>query len=134
MIHMPEFLSYLQTELVIEPRYPMFGGWRTSFTIGYGLPLEDLLFVSEGKRFLNITFGCPMNEVIIDRLVVKVSYFINISSAVFNTSNCYSWKSIYMRTYKCIFTCDRFIKDGQKTIWQIVIKSSPVGDLSSRRI
>ncbi|CAM8935833.1 unnamed protein product [Rhodiola kirilowii] len=64
--------DFKKTELVIEPRYPMLGGWRTSFTIGYGLPLEDFLFISDGKRFLNITFGCPMNEVIIDNLVVKV--------------------------------------------------------------
>ncbi|KAL5984258.1 Dolichyl-diphosphooligosaccharide--protein glycosyltransferase subunit 1A [Asimina triloba] len=60
-----------KTELEIEPRYPMFGGWRTSFTIGYGLPLRDFLFQSEGKRFLNISFGCPMDEVIIDELIVK---------------------------------------------------------------
>ncbi|RVW50859.1 Dolichyl-diphosphooligosaccharide--protein glycosyltransferase subunit 1A [Vitis vinifera] len=61
-----------KTELEIEPRYPMFGGWRTSFFIGYGLPLQDFLFESGGKRFLNITFGCPMNEVVIDNLIVKV--------------------------------------------------------------
>ncbi|XP_042939754.1 dolichyl-diphosphooligosaccharide--protein glycosyltransferase subunit 1A-like isoform X2 [Carya illinoinensis] len=61
-----------KTELVIEPRYPMFGGWRTAFTIGYGLPLQDFLFHSEGKRYLNISFGSPINEVVIDTLIVKV--------------------------------------------------------------
>lgn len=61
-----------KTELEIEPRYPMFGGWRTSFTIGYSLPLHDFLFQSEEKRFLNITFGCPINDVVIDTLIVKV--------------------------------------------------------------
>lgn len=61
-----------KTLLEIEPRYPMFGGWRTSFTIGYGLPLHDYLFQSEGKRFLNFTFGSPMNEVVVDNLTVKV--------------------------------------------------------------
>lgn len=65
--------SFMQTELEIEPRYPMFGGWRTSFTLGYGLPLQDFLFQSEGKRFLNISFGCPIAEVVIDKLIVKVS-------------------------------------------------------------
>ncbi|KAL5705993.1 Dolichyl-diphosphooligosaccharide--protein glycosyltransferase subunit 1A [Ranunculus cassubicifolius] len=60
------------TELEIAPRYPIFGGWKTSFTIGYGLPLKDFLFESEGKRFLNITFGCPMLELVIDHLIVKV--------------------------------------------------------------
>ncbi|KAK6160854.1 hypothetical protein DH2020_004235 [Rehmannia glutinosa] len=61
-----------KTLLEIEPRYPMFGGWRTSFTIGYGLPLRDFLFQSEGKRFLNISFGCPMTDVIVENLTIKV--------------------------------------------------------------
>ncbi|XP_068646870.1 dolichyl-diphosphooligosaccharide--protein glycosyltransferase subunit 1A-like [Aristolochia californica] len=61
-----------KTELEIEPRYPMFGGWHTSFTIGYGLPLQDFLFQSEGKRYLNISLGCPMDEVVINSLIVKV--------------------------------------------------------------
>ncbi|GAY49304.1 hypothetical protein CUMW_118110 [Citrus unshiu] len=61
-----------KTELLIEPRYPLFGGWRTAFTIGYGLPLKDFLFELEGNRFLNITFGSPMNELVIDNLIVKV--------------------------------------------------------------
>ncbi|XP_028784711.1 dolichyl-diphosphooligosaccharide--protein glycosyltransferase subunit 1A [Neltuma alba] len=59
-------------ELEIEPRYPMFGGWKTTFTIGYGLPLEDFLFAVDGKRVLNITFGTPMKELVIDNLFVKV--------------------------------------------------------------
>lgn len=62
----------MQTLLEIEPRYPMFGGWRTSFTIGYGLPLQDFLFKSEGKRFVDISFGCPISDVIIENLTVKV--------------------------------------------------------------
>ncbi|KAH1097260.1 hypothetical protein J1N35_014181 [Gossypium stocksii] len=61
-----------KTELLIEPRYPMFGGWRTAFTIGYGLPLQDFLYESDGKRFLNITFSSPMVELVIDALIVKV--------------------------------------------------------------
>ncbi|XP_059460364.1 dolichyl-diphosphooligosaccharide--protein glycosyltransferase subunit 1A [Corylus avellana] len=64
--------DHKKTELVIEPRYPMFGGWRTAFTIGYGLPLQDFLFESGKKRYLNISFGSPMDEVVIDTLIVKV--------------------------------------------------------------
>ncbi|KZV57265.1 dolichyl-diphosphooligosaccharide--protein glycosyltransferase subunit 1A-like [Dorcoceras hygrometricum] len=61
-----------KTILEIEPRYPMFGGWRSSFTIGYGLPLQDFLSLSERKRVLDISFGCPMNEVVIENLTVKI--------------------------------------------------------------
>ncbi|KFK42059.1 hypothetical protein AALP_AA2G206100 [Arabis alpina] len=61
-----------KTELLIEPRFPLFGGWRTFFTIGYGLPLRDFLFASEGKRFLNISFGSPMIDLVTEKLIVQV--------------------------------------------------------------
>ncbi|KAK7310661.1 hypothetical protein RJT34_08297 [Clitoria ternatea] len=61
-----------KTVLEFEPRYPIFGGWKTAFTIGYSLPLRDFLFGSDGKRFLNISFGAPINELVIDTLIVKV--------------------------------------------------------------
>ncbi|TVU48519.1 hypothetical protein EJB05_08157 [Eragrostis curvula] len=61
-----------KTQLEIEPRFPLFGGWQTTFTIGYGLPLQDFVFTSDGKRFLNITFGAPMEEILIEKLTVKV--------------------------------------------------------------
>ncbi|KAM0041657.1 putative dolichyl-diphosphooligosaccharide--protein glycotransferase [Helianthus debilis subsp. tardiflorus] len=61
-----------KTLVEIEPRYPMFGGWKTSFTIGYGLPLHDYLFQSGGNRFLNITFGSPLFDVLVENLTLKV--------------------------------------------------------------
>ncbi|KAG7587251.1 Ribophorin I [Arabidopsis thaliana x Arabidopsis arenosa] len=61
-----------KTELLIEPRFPLFGGWKTFFTIGYGLPLSDFLFVSEGKRFLNISFGSPILDLVTEKLIVQV--------------------------------------------------------------
>lgn len=61
-----------KTEVEIEPRYPLFGGWKTFFTFGYSLPLKDYLFQSEGKRFLNISFGSPIEELLIEELIVKV--------------------------------------------------------------
>lgn len=62
-----------KSELEIEPRYPLFGGWKSSFLIGYGLPLQDFLFESSnGQRYLNISFGCPLIETIVDELTIKV--------------------------------------------------------------
>ncbi|KAJ0255942.1 Dolichyl-diphosphooligosaccharide--protein glycosyltransferase subunit 1A [Hirschfeldia incana] len=61
-----------KTELLIEPRFPLFGGWKTFFTIGYGLPLSDFLFASEGKRFLDISFGSPMLDLVTEKLIVQV--------------------------------------------------------------
>ncbi|CAI0381607.1 unnamed protein product [Linum tenue] len=61
-----------KTEILIEPRYPLFGGWKTAFTIGYGLPLQDFVFESEGKRFLNFSFGSPMHDLVTDSITLKV--------------------------------------------------------------
>ncbi|XP_059628321.1 dolichyl-diphosphooligosaccharide--protein glycosyltransferase subunit 1B [Cornus florida] len=62
-----------KSELEIEPRYPLFGGWKTTFIIGYGLPLQDFLFESpDGRRYLNFTFGCPLAETLVDKLTIKV--------------------------------------------------------------
>ncbi|OAY45876.1 hypothetical protein MANES_07G099100v8 [Manihot esculenta] len=62
-----------KSELEIEPRYPLFGGWKATFVIGYGLPLQDFLFESsDGKRYLNFSFGCPLAETVVDKLTVKV--------------------------------------------------------------
>ncbi|OAY85342.1 Dolichyl-diphosphooligosaccharide--protein glycosyltransferase subunit 1A, partial [Ananas comosus] len=60
-----------ETQFGIQPRFPIFGGWRTTFTIGYSLPLQDFLFESDGKRVLNITYGCPIQEAVADKLIMK---------------------------------------------------------------
>ncbi|OAY73985.1 Dolichyl-diphosphooligosaccharide--protein glycosyltransferase subunit 1A, partial [Ananas comosus] len=62
-----------ETQFGIQPRFPIFGGWRTTFTIGYSLPLQDFLFESDGKRVLNITYGCPIQEAVADKLINLLS-------------------------------------------------------------
>ncbi|TXG49531.1 hypothetical protein EZV62_025406 [Acer yangbiense] len=62
-----------KSELEIEPRYPLFGGWKATFVIGYVLPLQDFLFESsDGRRYLNFTFGCPLVETVVDKFTIKV--------------------------------------------------------------
>jgi hypothetical protein len=70
---------FKQSELEIEPRYPLFGGWKATFVIGYGLPLEDFLFESpDGKCYLNFSFGCPLAETVVDKLTIKVGLLLLI--------------------------------------------------------
>ncbi|XP_010253704.1 PREDICTED: dolichyl-diphosphooligosaccharide--protein glycosyltransferase subunit 1B [Nelumbo nucifera] len=62
-----------KSELEIEPRYPLFGGWKATFVIGYGLPLQDFLFESsDGRRYLNFSFGCPVAGTVVNKLILKV--------------------------------------------------------------
>ena len=38
-------------ELEVRPRFPLFGGWKTNYYIGYNVPSYEYLFAS-GKDFL----------------------------------------------------------------------------------
>ncbi|KAJ1690550.1 hypothetical protein LUZ63_014705 [Rhynchospora breviuscula] len=61
------------TQLEMELRFPMFGGWKITFSIGYSLPLHDFLFESDaGNKVLNITFGCPIEEILVENQIVRV--------------------------------------------------------------
>ncbi|KAG9145377.1 hypothetical protein Leryth_008299 [Lithospermum erythrorhizon] len=66
-------ISSKKSDLVVLPRYPLFGGWKSTFVIGYGVPLQDFLFESaDGSRYLNYTFGCAFVDTIVDKLIDKV--------------------------------------------------------------
>ena len=60
--------------LSLEPRYPLFGGWKTSFVLGYSVPLSHLLFRSPTRGFvLNTTFGTPIQGLVADSVEVRVA-------------------------------------------------------------
>lgn len=77
--------DFRRTELELEPRYPLFGGWKVAFTLGYSVPLQDLVFKApDGSRYLNVSFGSPFSTVVVDKLILKVvlpegSYDMSVS-------------------------------------------------------
>ncbi|KRZ68818.1 Dolichyl-diphosphooligosaccharide--protein glycosyltransferase subunit 1 [Trichinella papuae] len=42
--------------LTIQPRFPLFGGWRTSYTIGYNIPSYEYLYHSSSQFGLKMRF------------------------------------------------------------------------------
>jgi oligosaccharyltransferase complex subunit alpha (ribophorin I) len=69
----PQEKGYL---LQLEPRYPLFGGWKTEFTVGYNLPAENYILRDADDRshyVLNISF-IPnwKTDVVIEKLQIKV--------------------------------------------------------------
>jgi len=51
------------------PRY----SWHCTFTVDYGLPLEDFLFQSEdGRRYINLTFGVPLLDTVVNDFTIMV--------------------------------------------------------------
>eukprot|EP01114_Cavostelium_apophysatum_P001422 TRINITY_DN1121_c0_g1_i1.p1 TRINITY_DN1121_c0_g1~~TRINITY_DN1121_c0_g1_i1.p1 ORF type:complete len:638 (+),score=160.45 TRINITY_DN1121_c0_g1_i1:103-1914(+) len=59
----------------ITPRFPLFGGWKNAFYMGYNLPLYENLFIDSRDSslyVLNTTFGSGLEDIVIDELVVRV--------------------------------------------------------------
>jgi oligosaccharyltransferase complex subunit alpha (ribophorin I) len=57
----------------IEPRYPLFGGWKARFYTGYNLPIEDYVSVTDGGSFLlSIPFSTTTDDAVIDHVTVRV--------------------------------------------------------------
>lgn len=63
-------------ELHLVPRFPLFGGWKNNFYMGYNLPLESYLYNDVNDRgvfVLNTTFAVDMGDIVIDDFVVRVT-------------------------------------------------------------
>lgn len=61
-------------ELEIQPRFPLFGGWKTQFYIGYRVPTQSMLSVdSETGRFrLSFDFYTVFEDVWVEEMELKL--------------------------------------------------------------
>lgn len=60
-------------DVILEPRYPLFGGWKTKFTFGYSLPLWVLVSKQRGGALqLRALLGASMRDVSVDNLTVSI--------------------------------------------------------------
>lgn len=59
--------------LEIRPRYPIFGGWNTTWYHGYNADLGDYVHKAKsGKYVLNINFVENAKDMVIDKATVRV--------------------------------------------------------------
>eukprot|EP01006_Ploeotia_vitrea_P006231 TRINITY_DN12590_c0_g1_i1.p1 TRINITY_DN12590_c0_g1~~TRINITY_DN12590_c0_g1_i1.p1 ORF type:complete len:491 (-),score=276.17 TRINITY_DN12590_c0_g1_i1:1418-2890(-) len=61
--------------LEVQPRFPMMGGWKTEFTIGYNVLSHELLSrnVDDPSTFvLDIDFSTPFDDVVVDDAEVHI--------------------------------------------------------------
>jgi dolichyl-diphosphooligosaccharide---protein glycosyltransferase subunit 1 (ribophorin I) len=64
------------TSFEVTPRYPMVGGWKSDFFIGYNLPSQSALYQNKddpSQFVLELDFGSPFPEVVIDNLKIRVA-------------------------------------------------------------
>ncbi len=61
--------------LEIRPRYPLYGGWKTDFIIGYDVPSSELISIDSISRVhtLNISFNIPFKDPVTDLLITIIA-------------------------------------------------------------
>ena len=77
--HPTEFLADSKQQsddaqvLIVRPRFPLFGGWKTQYTLGYNLPAYEVLS-HDGSNFqLSIRFVDHIfDDMVIDHAEIRV--------------------------------------------------------------
>ncbi|XP_043476633.1 dolichyl-diphosphooligosaccharide--protein glycosyltransferase subunit 1 [Leptopilina heterotoma] len=60
-------------ELNLRPRFPLFGGWKTRYIVGYNVPSYEYLFHSGDNYVLEMRLlDHVFDDMVIDELVVKI--------------------------------------------------------------
>ncbi|XP_017478999.1 PREDICTED: dolichyl-diphosphooligosaccharide--protein glycosyltransferase subunit 1 [Rhagoletis zephyria] len=60
-------------ELELRPRFPLFGGWKTQYTLGYNIPSFEYLFNADDKYQLRMRLIDHIyNDMVIDEAEVKI--------------------------------------------------------------
>jgi oligosaccharyltransferase complex subunit alpha (ribophorin I) len=62
-----------KVEVELRPRFPLFGGWRTNYVLGYNIPTAEFLFSSGSEYALKVRLVDHIfDNVVIDKLRVKI--------------------------------------------------------------
>ncbi|CAD7699224.1 unnamed protein product [Ostreobium quekettii] len=65
--------SLKNTEVLLLPRFPLFGGWKINFVFGYSVPLNGVLWDQEdGFRRLGMAMGSSIQDLVVDELEIRV--------------------------------------------------------------
>uniref|UniRef100_A0A6G1S9T8 Dolichyl-diphosphooligosaccharide--protein glycosyltransferase subunit 1 n=1 Tax=Aceria tosichella TaxID=561515 RepID=A0A6G1S9T8_9ACAR len=58
-----------KTQVNIKPRFPLFGGWATDFSLGYRVPIKE--FLNEPKSGNNYRLSVPLSDVLYDSMFIE---------------------------------------------------------------
>ena len=58
--------------LELKPRYPLLGGWNYTFTVGWDMPLGDVLKAQGSKKVLGVPFLTGWRDLLVDDAELRV--------------------------------------------------------------
>jgi oligosaccharyltransferase complex subunit alpha (ribophorin I) len=61
-----------EVELELQTRFPIFGGWKTQFYLGYSIPTEKALTISGDRYHLKVDFFTAFDNVWVEDMELKV--------------------------------------------------------------
>ncbi|KAI6191093.1 Dolichyl-diphosphooligosaccharide--protein glycosyltransferase subunit 1 [Aphelenchoides bicaudatus] len=62
-------------EVELRPRFPLFGGWKTNYILGYNIPTNGFLFASGSEYALKIPFVDKVyDNAVIEKATVKIAF------------------------------------------------------------
>ena len=60
-------------DLLLTPRFPILGGWKSNYDIGYNLPTKfHVKTNNKGNYMVNLTFGMPYKNMLARNYTVKI--------------------------------------------------------------
>jgi oligosaccharyltransferase complex subunit alpha (ribophorin I) len=60
-------------QLDIRPRFPIMGGWKSNYNIGYNLPTKFQVKSEKNDLYvLNLTFGLPYEDLVARNYSMKI--------------------------------------------------------------
>jgi len=60
-------------EVEMRPRFPLFGGWKTNYILGYNVPSTEFLFQADGKYGLKIPLIHPLTaDMVIEKAEIQI--------------------------------------------------------------
>lgn len=70
------------TELELRPRFPLFGGWQSSYTLGYSVPSYQYLYKTEsGQHLLTMrVFDHVFDDMVVEELETKIVLPVGVSN------------------------------------------------------
>jgi len=69
------YVDYNTTRLILDTRYPLFGGWKTDFTINYDVKLtNEIVDNDRNKKVLIIDFSPPISNGIVKHFVYTITF------------------------------------------------------------
>jgi len=66
--------NWEDVNLELTPRFPILGGWKANFNIGYNFPTKFAVAIDDRDRFvLNSSFGMPFSDMLAKNYTVSVA-------------------------------------------------------------